>query len=196
MATSRHVVSLGLMGAVALSLAGCGGQSLKEVLGYGKSAPDEFSIVTKAPLVIPPDFSLRPPTPGAPRPQESAPDVMARAALVGEDTQVASLGSSSAGEQTLLNQTGATEADPNIRKVVNSESQSLTDKDEGFVDSMLSFKGAEEPPAHVVDPEGEARRIQSNEAQGVSVTEGETPSVTEESEENKGWLSRTWDSIF
>lgn len=194
MATFRHIASLGFISLIALPLAACGSsESLKDVLGYGKNAPDEFAIVTKAPLVIPPDFSLRPPRPGAPRPQEESPSATARAALVGEGTQVASLGGSQ-GEQTLLNQTGAAEADGNIRQVVNSESMSLTDKDEGFVDNVLS-SGTKAPPAHVVDAQAEARRIQGNEAQGLSVTEGDTPMV-EEQDKEEGWLSRMWNGIF
>ena len=64
-------VSAGLALAMAVSLSACGGDSLKDTLGYGKQAPDEFAIITKAPLVIPPDFSLRPPQPGVLRPQET-----------------------------------------------------------------------------------------------------------------------------
>jgi hypothetical protein len=33
--------------------------------------PDEFAVESRAPLTIPPDFDLRPPQPGAPRPQEA-----------------------------------------------------------------------------------------------------------------------------
>lgn len=33
--------------------------------------PDEFAVESRAPLTIPPEFDLRPPTPGAPRPQEA-----------------------------------------------------------------------------------------------------------------------------
>ena len=33
-----------------------------------KRAPDEFAVVRRAPLIVPPDFDLRPPDPGAPRP--------------------------------------------------------------------------------------------------------------------------------
>ncbi len=35
-----------------------------------RSSPDEFAVESRAPLTIPPDFALRPPQPGAPRPQE------------------------------------------------------------------------------------------------------------------------------
>lgn len=33
--------------------------------------PDEFAVQRQAPLVVPPDFSLTPPKPGAPRPADS-----------------------------------------------------------------------------------------------------------------------------
>ena len=32
--------------------------------------PDEFAVESRAPLTLPPEFDLRPPQPGAPRPQE------------------------------------------------------------------------------------------------------------------------------
>jgi hypothetical protein len=44
-------------------LVGC--DSIREAAGITKEPPDEFAVVTKAPLVIPPDYNLRPPKPGA-----------------------------------------------------------------------------------------------------------------------------------
>ena len=66
----------------ALALSGCG--ELRRSMGYDKSTPDEFQVVERAPLALPPDFSLRPPDPGAPRPQESSMRDQARTALVGQ----------------------------------------------------------------------------------------------------------------
>ena len=64
-----------------LALAACEG--VKQELGMTKQAPDEFAVVaSKAPLVVPPEFTLRPPRPGAPRPQEPQPAETARNALV------------------------------------------------------------------------------------------------------------------
>ena len=34
---------------------------------YNRDRPDEFAVQRQAPLVVPPDFSLTPPQPGAPR---------------------------------------------------------------------------------------------------------------------------------
>jgi len=49
-------------------LSGCTG--FRQVIGLDQPAPDEFAIESRAPLTIPPDYDLRPPKPGAPRPQE------------------------------------------------------------------------------------------------------------------------------
>ncbi|HEV2302724.1 MAG TPA: DUF3035 domain-containing protein [Stellaceae bacterium] len=57
-------------------LAGC--DSFKQAIGIDKVAPDEFSVENQPPLTIPPDFALRPPKPGAPRPQQAKSDVAAR----------------------------------------------------------------------------------------------------------------------
>jgi hypothetical protein len=51
-----------------LLLPGCTG--VRRVLGMENVGPDEFAVESRAPLTIPPDFDLRPPQPGAPRPQE------------------------------------------------------------------------------------------------------------------------------
>ncbi|ABS61912.1 conserved hypothetical protein [Parvibaculum lavamentivorans DS-1] len=180
----------GLFAALSVSLAACGGESLRDTLGYGKSAPDEFAIVTKAPLVIPPDYSLRPPQPGAPRPQEMEiqPSIGAQRALMG-DASVASSGSStlSAGEQALLSQSGGAEADPRIRQVVNAETRSLVEEDKTFVDNVIFWKQPGTPPdERLVNPTEETQRIQQNEAEGKPVTEGETPTVKQKKE---GWFS-------
>ena len=37
---------------------------------FNRVRPDEFAVSRQAPLVVPPDFSLMPPNPGAPRPQD------------------------------------------------------------------------------------------------------------------------------
>src|SRR5579862_3376010 len=98
-----------------LALAGC--QSTKQALGITKVTPDEFRVVSVAPLVVPPDYSLRPPAPGEPRPQELEPESQARVALVGQREAEAR----SEGEKLLASRAGADHADPLIRYVVDDE---------------------------------------------------------------------------
>jgi hypothetical protein len=73
----RHAVIFSaacLAGALALS--GC--TSLKQAIGLDPTMPDEFAVESQAPLTIPPDFALRPPKPGAPRPQDVSAAKLAR----------------------------------------------------------------------------------------------------------------------
>ena len=57
-----------LVGAASL----CACSDFKQIIGLDPTIPDEFAVESRAPLTIPPDFNLRPPEPGAPRPQENS----------------------------------------------------------------------------------------------------------------------------
>jgi Protein of unknown function (DUF3035) len=73
----REGVVLGTLGvACALLMGGC--SDFKKSIGLEPTMPDEFAVESRAPLMVPPDFDLRPPTPGAPRPQEKSADQQAK----------------------------------------------------------------------------------------------------------------------
>lgn len=118
----------------AASLAGCAG--IGKAVGGGKNPPDEFAIATKAPLVVPPDYALRPPKPGESRPQELSPSERARQVLLGD----LSAAPPTAGEQQLLQKAGATVADPNIRAVLAAENGGRADKDRSFANQLMFWK--------------------------------------------------------
>lgn len=67
-AIGDHGFSLVAFGLVTVALSSC--SDFKKVVGIEKTSPDEFAVESRAPLTIPPDFDLRPPAPGATRPQE------------------------------------------------------------------------------------------------------------------------------
>jgi hypothetical protein len=60
-------------------LSGC--ENFKRDIGLEPTMPDEFAVESRAPLTIPPDFDLRPPRPGTPRPQEKTAAQEARKAF-------------------------------------------------------------------------------------------------------------------
>jgi len=74
----RKSTGMILVTASALLLAGCGGGGL-----FNRQRPDEFAVQRQAPLVIPPDFALTPPAPGAPRPTDTSAAQQAQSALFG-----------------------------------------------------------------------------------------------------------------
>src|ERR1700689_5116185 len=115
-------------------MAGC--QSTRQALGMTKVVPDEFRVVSKAPLTLPPDYSLRPPAPGEPRPQELQPESAARQALVGQRAGDVR----SDGERLFVTRAGADHADPLVRYVVDDEFGNLAHKDKSFADYVMFWK--------------------------------------------------------
>lgn len=155
-----------LMATSLLGAAGLGGcQATSHALGLGKVSPDEFRVVTKAPLTLPPDYSLRPPAPGEPRPQELQPESAARTALLGERSAEVR----SDGEKLLVTKAGGDKADPLIRYVVDDEFGALAHKDKSFANWVMFWKPgkpASDPATDAntstpVDAAVEAKRIAS-----------------------------------
>ena len=157
MRPSRLLLLTALAGS-ALVLSGCG--TLRTLAG-AKTTPDEFRVVTKAPLVVPPEYALRPPAPGEPRPQELAPESAARNALLGARQNIVR----SQGENLLVAKAGVERADPLIRYVVDDEFGDIAHKEKSFADRVLFWRGGAQPPATgaqqsaPVDPAAEQARI-------------------------------------
>lgn len=145
----RTVLAIALVG---LAASGC--SSLRSAIGGGKNPPDEFAIVTKAPLTIPPDYSLRPPKPGETRPQEQSPSQRAQQLLVGDQSSQPP----SQGELVLIQQSGALDVDPNIRSILAAENGGWAEKDDSLANRLLFWKvnnstiDDEAAPLRVDDP--------------------------------------------
>ena len=61
----RKTITIVAAALAASLLAGCGSSGL-----LSRERPDEFMVQRQAPLIVPPDFALTPPAPGAPRPDD------------------------------------------------------------------------------------------------------------------------------
>lgn len=168
----------------AVSLGGCSGA--KRAFGMQKVAPDEFTVVTKPPLVLPPDYSLRPPQPGAPNPAVITPSGNAELALFDRDGQLSDNAQGyTSGEVNLLETTGGSGASANIRQVVNAETASLVEKDSSIAERILFWQEPSEAPAAVIDPVKEAERLKGNKAPDESASETKKPAAKPE---KKGWF--------
>ena len=100
----NKTLTLALLGSTML-LAACGGGGFLD-----RERPDEFAVQRQAPLVVPPDFNLVPPAPGAPRPSEGTASEQALDVLFGGPA------ARSQGETSVLDRAGA--AEPGIRSQV------------------------------------------------------------------------------
>jgi len=108
---------------VVIALSACSGT--KEQLGLTRQAPDEFSVVKRAPLEMPPDYTMRPPSPGADRPQEEAVEEQAREVVFGREKDDKKSVQTTSAEALILQQTGGANADPSIRETVDHETNVL-----------------------------------------------------------------------
>jgi hypothetical protein len=69
-ASGRRISTIIVYLAAGVMLSAC--TNFKQMVGIEPTSPDEFAVESRAPLTVPPDFDLRPPAPGASRPQETS----------------------------------------------------------------------------------------------------------------------------
>lgn len=161
--------------ACGLFLGACAGDELTRTFGLTRDAPDEFQVTTRAPLSMPPDFTLRPPRPGASRPQEMTQSQQAEAALVPQSVMASgSAAPPSPGQAALVSAAGR-EPPADIRVKVDEEA-ALDTPPRSFTDKLMFWKSAP-PPGTVVDPQREAARLRQNAALGQSQDQGVTPII-------------------
>ena len=105
--------------------------------------PDEFRVVKKAPLTVPPEYSLRPPERGTVRPPEISAErvdqVFAFGTDIGQDA--------SAVEREVVARAGAIAVSPIIRQVVDYEESGLLRKPGDISDAVTGYSGTEEERA-------------------------------------------------
>ena len=138
-----------------LCLTACEG--LKDTLGLTRKTPDEFAVVTRAPLQIPANLNqlntLPTPQIGAPRPQETDPRLAAKQAI-GVNTNAPTAPSNA--EQSLLSKVNA--GDQNIRGIVDHEAANAGASQRPVIKRIFG-KADSEPAATIVDPAKEKERL-------------------------------------
>ena len=102
---------------LATTLSACGSNSL-----FSRDRPDEMAVSRQAPLVVPPDFALTPPAPGAARPGNETTAEQTLKALFGGDAP------RSAAETSMIGRADGQRADPGIRSQVGSPDTQVVDK--------------------------------------------------------------------
>jgi hypothetical protein len=135
----------------ALTLSACG-----TVGGlFDRQRPDEYAVTRAAPLIIPPDFALTPPQPGAPA---------ATTETTAEQTLRALFGGAaprSPTETSMLNRAGQARAEAGIRSAVGDPNTFVVDKGTVTRDILAAPAGAGQfaqatagQPAVAATPEG------------------------------------------
>lgn len=107
-----------ILALTATTLSACGSSG-----GFAnRERPDEFAVARAAPLVIPPDFNLVPPAPGAQRAQDADTSSQALQAMFGGPA------ARSGSESGVVTQAGGARSAPGIRTEVGDPNTDVVDK--------------------------------------------------------------------
>jgi len=186
---------------------GCGSAAdMRDKLGLNREGPDEYRVVPRPPLSMPPDFSLRPPGEASPYISGMAAQDRAHDQVLGTQagTQpakgfvtpagpgsapadaaavapVSSAPLESSSDSQFLADAGAAKSDPQIRqKLLDDKANGVG----GTKDSSYLIGGKTQDDS-VVDATKEADRIKQDKEQNKPVTAGDTPVIQPE---DKGLL--------
>jgi len=165
------VLPLALAGALALSACA----EMRQELGMGRHSPDEFTVVKRAPLTLPPEYALRPPSPDN-LPPASETSRAARTVLMGEKQDVAP----ATADEAFLAKAGAQDADSAIRGQINRDNGYIALQNRSLTDRLIFWSdktSSENMPASVVDPKAEAERVKKNLDEGKPVNRGDVPVI-------------------
>lgn len=160
-----------------LGLGAC--ENIKQSLGLTKQPPDEFAVLPNLPLIVPPDFQLRPPGTGGRSEVRASVRDKAAAEVFGTEPAASSTESEAGfgqGEAALLRQAGAANNQPDIRNTIDREFSIYAREDEGFLEDLLFWR-EDVPPGEPLDASAESKRLKENAALGKSANDGETPMI-------------------
>jgi hypothetical protein len=121
----------------AVAMTGCASASKR--LGITKDAPNEFNILTNAPLIVPPEYNLRPPSPGESSLLDNYSQRSAREALLGEVDPT----EPTRGEIVLLTRAGAGRADQEIRLKIDGQN-SVERKSDSLSNRILFWRDGQQ----------------------------------------------------
>ena len=124
---------LGLL-CLTLTVSACGG-GLSDAFAYKKNPPDEFAILKKQPLIIPPDYSLKPPNETGSKIARASTRVEAEQILTGREVDINEIASD--GEREILDRVGSNPSQNNVRAKIQNDGNNVISKDKAVTEKLI-----------------------------------------------------------
>lgn len=164
-----------------LSVAACNSSDVKSTLGLKKHSPDEFMVMSRPALTVPPQFDLPAPVDAGITPPKDFSSNKAKQALFGTATPTTSKNNTA--ENALLAKAGAANTKDNIRQLIEEDERAAqnipanAEEEPGFFKRMFKPITLDEKPDPIVNPQAEKDRIKEDQAQGTQVDGSQTPTI-------------------
>ncbi|NBX03116.1 MAG: DUF3035 domain-containing protein [Alphaproteobacteria bacterium] len=190
---NSRIVSVLCAAASLFALSACESGSVKQTLGLTRNSPDEFRVLPRPSLAVPPQFGLRPPGVASeegngagemPTSKQAESlvlgtsgkngDTFTMETTKGKKPAAATKSGGSSAESQFLQNAGATKADPNVRATLTEEKAAIEEPEE---EKSWWNVWPDEKKEPIVQPSKETERLQKNKAENKPVTEGETPEL-------------------
>jgi hypothetical protein len=187
----RTLWQAGVLLAAGLSLMSC--DTIRDAAGITKNPPDEFAVATKAPLIIPPDYNLKPPKPGAAPLNQVSPTQSAQAALYGDDTAAVAAsidGNYSQAEKLFLAQTGAATADDSIRRTIAADNAKA--EDTGTLTDSLLFGDSSAAASGDAPLDADAEKARIDAAKNGGTPAGKSPEKATVGKDSSSDSNSSW----
>ena len=124
---------LGLL-CLTLTVSACG-SGLSDAFAYKKNPPDEFAILKKQPLIIPPDYSLKPPHEAGSKIARASTRVEAEQILTGREVDINEIASD--GEREILDRVGSNPSQNNVRAKIQNDGNNVISKDKAVTEKLI-----------------------------------------------------------
>ena len=144
-------------------------------------SPDEFAVIRKEPLTLPPDFNLRPPGEDQTSRTSKFSSEKAKSTIV----SIEASGSSreikkmviSKGEEAFLQQSGVKLHNSSIRKILQEENTQIATFSNDFIDRLVSRVTGTRNNDNVLKPGVEQKRIQAKLSVDGTGVQGQEPVI-------------------
>jgi len=154
--------------------------SVKKDLGIARNSPDEFSVIKRAPLSVPPEYNLVPPVSKADKSEvveEQSAEETARQSLMGSAAPAADEAES---DKVFLAKLKTDSAKENVRNLIDEENGYILIQNQSVLDKLTSSSDEINPdkfPASEVNAPEEAKRIKQNQDESKPLNEGVVPVI-------------------
>lgn len=151
----------------------------REALGIKRKAPDEFKVLSHAPLSVPPEFSLRPIAGDKITGKDVTINGKEGRAVFEKAAAEISTERTSKAENAFLQNANASNANPRIKEILKRDATFTKEEKGGLLKKLAFFRSDEKKETSVINASAERERILKNKQDNKPSIEGKVETTSQ-----------------